>query len=90
MNDGRIAAMKPSSAHRRGGGLRIVVIACHDHVPVHNDFADGRAIVGHLNTIVVDDPKLSRGNQLDALAGLDPGARVTGECPDAPEVARRW
>jgi len=68
VNDCSVTRVEPSVSDRRVRRHRIILIALHDDVVSHSDFAKGLSVVWHLVSIFVRNPELSGTHELDALA----------------------
>ena len=66
-----IAGMKPAAAHGLFSRRRVVVITSHHDVAANDNLTRRLAIVWDLHAVFIDDFGFARGNQLDALSGLD-------------------
>ena len=89
VDHGRVAGVEPAVADRGGRGVRVVVVALHHDVAAHDDLAESLAVVRDLVALLVHDPQLAGGDQLDALAGFDGGAGRPARARRARGAARR-
>jgi hypothetical protein len=79
MDHRRVTGVEPAVARGALGCLRVVVVTVHDDVAADDDLTHGLPVGGHLGAIAVHHPQLARGDQLDALPGLDDGAFRRGQ-----------
>ena len=74
MNHRGIARVKPAILDHRVRSVLIIIVARHDYIAPHSDFAQRFSILGYFFVVFVHHPKLARTHQFDALARLDFGA----------------
>ena len=79
VDDGGVAAVEEAAGEGGGGGVGIGEVAGHDDVAAHDDLAEGGAVARDGAHVLVDDAELAGGDELDALAGLDPRALGEGQ-----------
>src|ERR1019366_4615165 len=80
VDDGEVAGVEPAALKGVRSGFGIVVIAEHDVVAAHEDFAHALAIGGDIVHVVVGDPEVHAGDQVGhALAGFELGALGRGQ-----------
>src|SRR5215469_10589699 len=66
-----ISGMHPAAVEGFRRSLWILEVAVHNDIASSHDLAQSLPVVGHLASRGVHDTQLSRGNQLDPLAGFD-------------------
>src|SRR5262245_32165081 len=71
MHDGGVAAVEPPVADDGGRRLRIPVVPLHHDVATRDDLAECFTVARYLVAFGCDDPELARGDELNALTGLD-------------------